>query len=76
MDRETIIQLAQEAIFDFPNEDPFDFTLKTLQQRERFAELVAKEERKRICDVLRERHKQEERHNYYAFIARIIEESL
>lgn len=75
MDREIIIQLAQETIFDFPNEDSFDFTLKTLQQRERFAELVAKEERTRICAMLRERHKQEERHNYYGFIARMIEES-
>ena len=75
LDRELIIQLAQETIFDFPNEDPFDFTLKTLQQRERFAELVAKEERKRICEMLQDRHSKEERHNYYLFIANIIKES-
>ena len=52
MDRELIIQLVQETIFDFPNEDPFDFTFKTLQQRERFAALVAAHEREecaRVC---------------------------
>ena len=75
LDRELIIQLAQETIFDFPNEDPFDFTLKTLQQRERFAEFVAKEERKRICEMLQDRQSKEERHNYYLFIANIIKES-
>jgi len=35
-----------------------------------------KEERKRICDMLRDRHAKEERHNYYLFIANIIEESI
>ena len=59
MDRDTIIQLAQEAIFDFPNEDPFDFTLKTLQQRERFAALVAAHEREecaKVCENLEMRN--------------------
>ena len=40
----------------------------------RFAALVAKAERHRICEMLRERHKQEDRHNYYGFIANMIEE--
>ena len=39
-----------------------------------FAALVAKAERHRICEMLRERHRQEERHNYYGFIANMIEE--
>ena len=35
---------------------------------------IKERERKRICEMLRERHKQEERHNYYGFIANMIEE--
>jgi hypothetical protein len=54
MDRELLIQLAQETIFDFPNEDPFDFTLKTLQQRERFAALVAAHEREACAQIAKQ----------------------
>lgn len=75
MTREEIIQLAQETIFTLPNEDPWDFTFKTVEQRQHFAALIAKEERKRICDMLLDMHAKEERHNYYGFIARMIKES-
>lgn len=75
MTREEIIQLAQETIFTLPNEDPWDFTFKTVEQRQHFAELVAKAERKRIVDMLLNMHAKEERHNYYLFIANIIKES-
>lgn len=37
-------------------------------------EEAVKAERHRICEMLRERHKQEDRHNYYGFIANMIEE--
>ena len=65
MDREQVIALARDAAFNTP-----------VQEAEllRFAALVAKAERHRICKMLRERHKQEERHNYYGFIANMIEE--
>lgn len=65
MDRETIIRLARDAAFHTP-----------VMEGEllRFATLVAKAERDRICEMLRERHKQEDRHNYYGFIANMIEE--
>ena len=68
MDRDTIIRLAEEAGLEprlWNHTDAF----------ERFAELVAKAERHRICNMLRDRHAKEERHNYYLFIANIIEES-
>lgn len=65
MDRDTVIELARDAAFHTP-----------VMEGEllRFAALVAKAERHRICEMLRERHKQEERHNYYGFIANMIEE--
>ena len=65
MDHDTIIRMAREAAFH-----------TAVQEAElmRFAALVAKTERHRICEMLRERHKQEERHNYYGFIANMIEE--
>ena len=65
MDRDTIIRLARDAAFHTP-----------VMEGEvlRFAALIAKAERDRICEMLRERHKQEDRHNYYGFIANMIEE--
>ena len=65
MDRDTIIRLARDAAFHTP-----------VMEGEllRFAALVAKAERHRICEMLRQRHKQEDRHNYYGFIANMIEE--
>lgn len=68
MDRDTIIRLAEEAGLEprlWNHTDAF----------ERFADLVAKAERKRICDLLLDMHAKEERHNYYMFIANIIKES-
>ena len=67
LDHDTIIRLAEEAGLEprlWNHTDAF----------ERFAALVAKAERDRICEMLRQRHKQEERHNYYGFIANMIEE--
>ena len=70
MDRELIIRLAQEAgLWDVLEVQAL------LPELERFAALVAKAERQRICDMLRDRHAKEERHNYYLFIANIIKES-
>ena len=70
MDRELIIRLAREAglanSWDLNWSDP---------AIERFAELVAKAERHRIYEMLIKMHTQEERHNYYMFIANIIKES-
>ena len=74
MDREEIIRMAREAGFkvDWQHADVAEIKAK---RYEYFAALVAKAERHRICEMLRERHKQEERHNYYGFIANMIEES-
>ena len=65
MTKEEVFALADASCFHTP-----------VQEGElmRFAALVAKAERHRICEMLRERHKQEERHNYYGFIANMIEE--
>ena len=68
MDRDTIIRLAEEAGLEprlWNHTDAF----------ERFADLVAKAERKRIVDMLLNMHAKEERHNYYLFISNIIKES-
>lgn len=72
MDRELIIQLVQETIFDFPNEDPFDFTLKTLQQRERFAALVAAQEREECAKVAKQWDSAHPNTNYGGCIANLI----
>ena len=68
MNRDTIIRLAEEAGLEprlWNHTDAF----------ERFADLVAKAERKRICDMLLDMHANEERHNYFLFISNIIKES-
>ena len=55
MKREDIIAMVQEAVIEFPNQNPFDFRLIRIQTIERFAELVAAHEREecsRICEVL------------------------
>lgn len=66
MTREDVIMMADASAFH---------TLVQEGELMRFAELVAKAERHRICNMLRDRHAKEERHNYYLFIANIIEES-
>jgi hypothetical protein len=66
MTREDVIMMADASAFH---------TLVQEGELMRFAELVAKAERKRICDLLQDRHAKEERHNYYLFIANIIKES-
>ena len=65
MTRDEVILMADASAFH---------TLVQEGELMRFAALVAKAERHRICEMLRERHKQEERHNYYGFIANMIEE--
>ena len=77
MTKEEVFALAREAGLKLFNEgwtssDNGDAVAE--ENLERFAALVAKTERHRICEMLRERHKQEERHNYYGFIANMIEE--
>jgi len=66
MTRDEVILMADASAFH---------TLVQEGELMRFAELVAKAERHRICNMLRDRHAKEERHNYYLFIANIIEES-
>lgn len=78
MDRELIIRLAREAGLKLFNDgwtssDNGDAVAE--ENLERFAELVAKAERHRIYEMLIKMHTQEERHNYYMFIANIIKES-
>jgi len=70
MSREDIIRLAREAGFA-------DGVVEIvgLEGFSQFAALVAKEERTRIYEMLIKMHTQEERHNYYMFIANIIKES-
>ena len=81
MDRDTIIRLAREAGFvvdEVSQQHQPNCIFHTHHMvdglLERFAALVAKAERDRICEMLRQRHKQEDRHNYYGFIANMIEE--
>ena len=70
MDRDLIIQLVLEA-----DVKPLLYDGKlAIENLDVFTALVAKAERHRICEMLRERHKQEDRHNYYGFIANMIEE--
>ena len=66
MTREDVIALARDAAF---------YTPVMEGELMRFADLVAKAERHRICNMLLDMHAKEERHNYYMFIANIIEES-
>ena len=66
MTRDEVISLAREAAF---------YTPVMEGELMRFAELVAKAERHRIYEMLIKMHTQEERHNYYLFIANIIKES-
>ena len=78
MDREEIIRMAREAGC-IPRRHPeYDNDIQvfaTPDVLERFADLVAKAERHRIYEMLIKMHTQEERHNYYMFIANIIKES-
>ena len=79
--RDTILRLAREVglwemLEGYSSEyGSLDAEEDCLGELERFAELVAKVERKRICDMLLDMHSKEERHNYYGFVARMIEES-
>jgi len=66
MTREDVIMMADASAFH---------TLVQEGELMRFAELVAKAERKRLCNMLLDMHAKEERHNYYLFIANIIKES-
>lgn len=54
-----------------------EFTLEQSSHGKAFGfawDAAAKAERNRICDMLDDLHKQEERHNYYGFISRMIKE--
>ena len=72
MNRDTIIRLAREAGLPYMYQTG---EVANLELVERFADLVAKAERHRICNMLLDMHAKEERHNYYMFIANIIKES-
>ena len=55
MNREELIAIVQEAIIEFPNQNPFDFRLIRIQTIERFAALVAAAEREacsKVCEAL------------------------
>lgn len=78
MTKEEVIALAREAGLKLFNEgwtssDNGDAVAE--ENLERFAELATKAERHRIYEMLIKMHTQEERHNYYLFIANIIKES-
>ena len=51
MNRDEIIAMVQEAIFDHPNDNPFDFRLSNIEAIERFAALVAAAEREACAKV-------------------------
>ena len=55
MTREDVISIAQEAVIDFPNQNPFDFSLCCIETIERFAELVAAAEREACAKVCEEK---------------------
>ena len=65
MNRDTVIALAREAGY-------IGVQFTSISTLERFAALVAAAERDRICTMLDDLHKQEERHNYYGFIKNMI----
>ena len=59
MTREDVIRIAQEAVIDFPNQNPFDFRLCCIETIERFAELVAAAEREacaKVCESYTDNH--------------------
>ena len=72
--KDTVIALAREAGAVFPADGSWH-KFEEEGSLERFANLVAKSERKRIVDMLLDMHAKEERHNNYLFIANIIKES-
>lgn len=72
MDKETVIQLAQETVFTLPNEDPWDFTLKTLEQYQHFAKLVAAHEREECAKVAKQWDSNHPNTNYGGCIAYLI----
>lgn len=81
MTKEEVINLARSAgleILDFGQEQEVGcgdgYHIQT-DLIERFAALVAEQERQRICNMLLDMHAKEERHNYYLFISNIIKES-
>ncbi len=51
MNREDIICMVQETIFAHPNDNPFDFQIKTIEQLQYFASLVADAEREECAKV-------------------------
>ena len=72
MDKETVIQLAQETVFTLPNEGPWDFTLKTLEQYQHFAKLVAAHEREECAKVAKQWDSAHPNTNYGGCIANLI----
>ena len=72
MDKETVIQLAQETVFTLQNEDPWDFTLKTLEQYQHFAKLVAAHEREECAKIAKQWDSNHPNTNYGGCIAYLI----
>lgn len=54
MNREDIICMVQETIFAHPNDNPFDFQIKTIEQLQYFASLVADAEREACAKACEE----------------------
>jgi len=68
MNREDIICMVQETIFAHPNDNPFDFQIRTIEQLQCFASLVADAEREacaKVCEAMRP-SKEEFDQRYYA----------
>ena len=52
MNREDIICMVQETIFAHPNNNHFDFQIKTIEQLQHFASLVADAERHECAKIV------------------------
>ena len=57
MNREELILMVQEAVIGFPNANPFDFRLLQIETIQRFAALVAADERE-ACATVCDRYKE------------------
>jgi hypothetical protein len=59
MTRNDIIYMVLDSIFAHPNDNPFDFQIRTIKQLQCFASLVADAEREecaKVCDELSDKH--------------------
>jgi len=72
MTRDDIVSMVQEVIIANPNPNPLDFRLTTLEQIERFAALVAADEREACATIAKDWDKDHPNTNYGGCIAAAI----